>query len=266
MTHRPTPTRDDRSRAGAAGQWAVEELDRDLFRGRASPSRSRGEAAARTLAQSLLAAGRTTGAGLIPRSLRAAHVRPPDPARATVFEVSRDLDAPDHADRRVVALQDARVVLSLSASFGRPPDPGARSVESHERVPPGVLPEVTLDPLPGVSMRVSARHGVLPSLNELWLQRRSELPDDPVLHAAVLAYVTDAFPSGALESQGTSADRVLDHSVWFHRPSRLDEWVRVDVRAQRFGGEGRLSSGSVVTPHGDCVASFVRTTTREEDL
>ena len=260
MTHRPIPTRDDLAQVGVAGQWAVEELDRDLFRGRATPSRSRGDAEARTLARSLLAAGRTTAAGLVPRSLRAAHVRPTDPARATVFEVSRDRDAPDYADRRVVALQDARVVLSLSASFGRPPGAGTRSVPSRERVPPGVLAEVTFGPLPGVTMRVSARHGVLPSLNGLWLQRTRELPDEPVLDAAVLAYATDAFPSGAPEGHGVSAEAVLDHSMWFHQPSRLDEWVRVDVRAQRFGGEGWHSSGSVLTSSGDHVASFVRTT------
>ena len=109
----------DHQAGAVAGILAIEELDQNLYRSGAelTPESDERQTGGRVLAQALIAAGRTTDGRLAPRSLRATHVRPPDPSRSTVFEVARDRDARGFVARRVVALQDGRVVLSLAASF-----------------------------------------------------------------------------------------------------------------------------------------------------
>jgi acyl-CoA thioesterase-2 len=64
----------------------------------------------------------------------------------------------------------------------------------------------------------------------LWMRLRGGLPDDPLLHAAVLAFASDrgllstaARPHGLMwgARQGAS----LDHALWLHGPVRFDDWV-----------------------------------------
>jgi acyl-CoA thioesterase-2 len=61
------------------------------------------------------------------------------------------------------------------------------------------------------------------------------LPDDPVLHACVLTYLSD-YGGGfvlldvpELPLGGPS----IDHVLWFHEPVRTDDWVLVDLRPER---------------------------------
>ncbi len=58
------------------------------------------------------------------------------------------------------------------------------------------------------------------------------LPDDPLLHAAVLAYASDySLLEPVLRRHGLvwTDPRLrvasLDHSMWFHRDARADDWV-----------------------------------------
>jgi acyl-CoA thioesterase-2 len=69
-----------------------------------------------------------------------------------------------------------------------------------------------------------------PARRALWMRPRGVLPDDPVLHAAMLAYASDrgllstaARPHGLMwgARQGAS----LDHALWLHRPWRFDGWL-----------------------------------------
>ena len=59
-----------------------------------------------------------------------------------------------------------------------------------------------------------------------------ELPDDPLVHEAVLAYASDySLLESILRRHGkgwrTPGLRAasLDHAMWFHRPARADEWL-----------------------------------------
>ena len=59
-----------------------------------------------------------------------------------------------------------------------------------------------------------------------------QLPDDPLVHAAVLAYASDyTLLEPVIRRHGlTWTDRrlrpaSLDHAMWFHRPVHADEWI-----------------------------------------
>ena len=68
--------------------------------------------------------------------------------------------------------------------------------------------------------------------NRVWLKADGPMPDDPVLHAAALVYSSDTTVlDSIITTHGLSwgYDRIfavtINHSVWFHRPMRFDEWV-----------------------------------------
>lgn len=248
-----------RSASDSADPWLVEELDWNLYRSTADLNEGADRAAGRVLAQSLLAAGRTVVAGLAPRSLRAAHVRPPDSTRTVVFEVSRDRDAPGCADRRVVALQDRRVVVSLSISFGLPEHAAVDDMVGTDLEPPSDGSETLSSLLPGVVLGMPPQPGNRMLPHGFWVRGGSGLPDDSMARAAALAFVTDAVPTTRPEPGETPSEWVLDHSMWFHQASRLDDWVFVTTDTQPFGAAERLAVGSVRGATGELVASFVKT-------
>ena len=50
----------------------------------------------------------------------------------------------------------------------------------------------------------------------------------------------------------------LDHSVWFHRPSRADEWHWFDTRSHGLAGGRGLATGDVLRADGTHVATIAQ--------
>jgi acyl-CoA thioesterase-2 len=102
-----------------------------------------------------------------------------------------------------------------------------------------------------------------PPRRALWLRADARLPDDPALHAYLLAYVSDfSFVSTALLPHGVSWVATpgmqlasLDHIMWFHRPFRVDEWLLYDIQSPSAGGSRGLVHGRIFTEDGRLVAS-----------
>ena len=64
------------------------------------------------------------------------------------------------------------------------------------------------------------------------MRTKGALPDDPLIHAAVLAYSSDySLLEAVLRRHGLvwpdARLRIasLDHAMWFHRQARADDWV-----------------------------------------
>ncbi len=84
-----------------------------------------------------------------------------------------------------------------------------------------------------------------PAVDHIWLKARGVLPDDAVIHRALLAFVSDmSLLDTALLPHGKSIFSnlqvaSLDHAMWFHRPFRADEWLLyAQDLAVCFGGAG----------------------------
>src|SRR5947208_500933 len=65
-----------------------------------------------------------------------------------------------------------------------------------------------------------------------WLRAVGTLPDDPMLHAAIVAYASDfmllstaTLPHASDWGHERFMTASLDHVMWFHRPCRADEWL-----------------------------------------
>jgi acyl-CoA thioesterase-2 len=90
----------------------------------------------------------------------------------------------------------------------------------------------------------------------------SELPPDSALHAALLAYASDAsFVTTALLPHGvtwlTPGMQVasLDHVMWFHQPFRVDQWLLYVMDSPAAQGARGLVRGQLFTREGRLIAS-----------
>ncbi|WP_374665800.1 acyl-CoA thioesterase [Ramlibacter sp.] len=98
-----------------------------------------------------------------------------------------------------------------------------------------------------------------------WLRAASPLPNDPRVHAAAFAYLSDwwtNFASLALHRADLGARRLyiasLNHAIWLHRPPRVDEWLHFDCESPgSMRGRG-LSIGRVHDAQGRLVASVTQ--------
>lgn len=239
---------------------ALERVDRDLFRSTALFEEPWSLFGGQVAAQALLAAGRTVEPGRPPHSLHGYFLRPGDSRRPVVFSVERDRDGRSFSARRVVALQEGEVILNLSASFH------AGDAEADDEValrPPAATAtaEVTVpDRLIGFEQRVvDLPYTAHPT--RVWMRCTEALPEDPLIHAAALTYLSDIYTGhGALESAVGKFQSTLDHTVWFHRPARADEWVLMDLQARSVGQGRGLYTGELWTEAGVLIASLAQET------
>ena len=265
---------------------ALEQIEEDIYRGyhpRGGLSRTFG---GQTAAQALVAATRTVDPGRPIHSLHSYFLRPGDPTLPTVFLVERIRDGRSFSTRRVHGIQHGKAIYSFAASFQRP-EPGYEHQSSPPDVPdPESLPTFAetlapyadrlpvsatlaetvdlraIDPHPFVQRdsgpREIARHRV-------WMRAAGRLPDDPVVHTAMLAYMSDVtllHPVLVRHGISFALDPVmgasLDHALWFHRPFRADEWLLYDAESPSASGARGLAMGRLFTTDGLLVASVVQ--------
>ena len=98
------------------GLLDVEQIEVDLFRGACTHEQWTRVFGGQVIGQALMAACRTVEARM-PHSLHAYFMRPGDPAKPIVYQVSRDRDGGSFTSRRVVAIQHGQPILNLAASF-----------------------------------------------------------------------------------------------------------------------------------------------------
>lgn len=233
------------------------------------------------LAQCVMACGRTVrvAEGAPPRPIHSLHayfVRPGDDTSPIHFAVERMRDGHSFSVRRVHAIQHGATILTASASFQEPAggldhqDPAPEAPDP-ETVPSLIAQLAAMDhpmaqkiarsrpvdirPIDG-SLRVGPGADRI-SEQKVWIRTFATLPDDPLIHAAALAYASDySLLEPTLRRHGlTWTDprlRVasLDHAMWFHRPARADEWVLYSQHSPSAQGGRGLGIGSMFTREG----------------
>jgi acyl-CoA thioesterase-2 len=235
----------------------LEHLDRDLFRGQNEPgARQRlslygGQVAA----QALRAAGATVEPDRLPHSLHGYFLRRGRVDRPVIFHVDRDRDGGSFSARHVRAVQDGEVIFSMIASFHA--REGAATFDGVKSR--GAPDPATLAPRPS-GILVEAREvtptriggGQIRHSDLLWVRAASALPDDPLVHACALAYVSDLGSGfGQVEVPGLPAGGPsIDHSLWFQEPIRADEWMLLELWPIKAAGSRGVYSGSLRSADG----------------
>ena len=81
----------------------------------------------------------------------------------------------------------------------------------------------------------------------MWARTSEPLPDDRVLHAAAIVYLSD-MSSGFVDLDVPGLPRggsSLDHTVYFHRPARADDWMFMELEPVSAAGARGVYRGSV---------------------
>ncbi|MFI7586868.1 acyl-CoA thioesterase [Spongisporangium articulatum] len=236
------------------------------------------------LAQSLLAAIRTAPEDRPVHSLHGYFLRPGDPDVPIVLQVDRLRDGRSFSARRTQALQNGKPILSMISSFQVPAE-GLEHADEMPDVPgPDELPSL-VDRFGHIEVPevqhmlrtrpVDLRHVEGPLFIEpgpervasqaVWMRTTAALPDDPVLHTAMLAFASDySLLESVLRRHGLAWNSglktaSLDHAMWFHRPARADEWLLYVQHSPTAQGGRGLAQGKLFTRDGTLVA----TTTQE---
>ncbi len=254
-------------------QFDLKEGDYNHYRG--DPGQREGRLfGGLVLAQSVVAAGRTVSFGTI-HSLHAYFLRAGQPAEPIDYTVEPIREGRNFLTRRVTAVQAGHTIFEASVSFVSPeegishqqPMPDAPDPEDCEswwssvalprmaNVPPEMAARMRsrfntpTDPRPAARPpQASDGDGVLPR-RMVWGRVMGELPEDPIIHAAALVYLSDsgliatvAHHYGLWAPGGATAS--LDHTMWFHRPPQLNDWVLyVSESPAAHAGRGLMFAG-----------------------
>lgn len=260
----------------------------DLFEGQSQPQPHGRIFGGQVLAQCIMAAGRTVpeiNAGK-PRHIHSLHgyfLRPGDSSKPVRFAVERLRDGGSFSARRVHAIQNRAPIMSVIMSFQEDADGIDHQVSMPQAADPESLP--TTAELVGDIDHPFAQHwahgraidvrhvdpaiylapGPRQANQSLWMKAPVTLPDDPLLHAAVLAYASDfTMLEAAMRANGvawsTPGYRAasLDHAMWFHRPARIDEWVLFAQESPSASGGRGLGTGKLFTKDGTLVATVAQ--------
>ena len=243
------------------------ELCADLYEG--APGRdARHLYGGQLVAQALRAAMATSTGGLEAHSLHAHFLAAGAGDRPVRYRVERTRDGGSFATRRVVADQGDERIFLLTASFHRPesgeehqtaladwagrPDELPKGRYSSREIDSRDVPEVFTD------TRGGPRRGQ-------WSRVRGELPADPDLHRVAIAWISDQGSTRAARQPHADHPGVeqrmsvsLDHSVWFHRHARADEWLFTELKAVSTSAARGLAIGTIHDMDGRLVASVAQ--------
>jgi len=266
---------------------ALEPLEVNIYRGANRDVGSGRVFGGQVFAQALVAARRTVDEAREAHSVRGDFILPGDLAAPIVYFVDRLRDGTSFATRRVTAIQHGRAIFNLSASFHKVEDGLAHQLAMPEVPSPDALPsELTL--LRAIADRIPERYraawtqdrpidirpvdpidpfrpDLRPPQRQLWFRAVGPMPDELLLHQAVLAYASDysllttsLLPHGVSWRAPGLQLASLDHSVWLHRPFRADEWLLYVMDSPVSSGARGFARGSIFARTGELVASVAQ--------
>lgn len=261
----------------------LETIEAGLFRGPSHNIVGKNVFGGQVLGQALMAAGRTVD-GRLAHSLHGYFLRAGDTTAPIVYQVEKIRDGKSFATRNVKAIQHGEIIFIMSASFAIPedglehqsempavegPDGVLSETELRQKVAP-MIPEKIRDAFarerPIEIRPINPVNPFAPVKQEArryhWMRAQSRLPDDPLLHQCVLAFASDfalmgtaMLPHGVSFMQNNMQAASIDHSMWFHRPFRVDEWLLYDMDAPNASSSRGMNRGLIYSQDGRLVAS-----------
>ena len=265
----------------------LEDLEQNLFRGRSPQVGWQRVFGGQVIGQALVAAQRTVDDKRRVHSLHGYFMRPGDPKVPIIYEVDRIRDGRSFTTRRVVAIQHGHAIFSMSASF----QISEKGLEHFIEMPKVAEPETLMsekklaeqfiDHAPEnvrkywqrerpIELRpVNLTHYIskekLEPVQNVWMRATGELPMNPAIHEAVLAYASDMtlldtalYPHGRAIFDPKIQVASLDHSMWFHRPLNMRDWHLYAQDSPNSSGARGFTRGGIYTRSGELIASVAQ--------
>jgi acyl-CoA thioesterase-2 len=257
----------------------LEKIEINLFRGVTLDSARGHVYGGQVLAQAINAAQRTVASPLVLHSLHAYFLRPGDADIPIIYEVDRMRDGRSYTTRRVVAIQHGRPIFNVSLSFqleeegfdhqiSMPHVPGPEELKSDQQYYAETLGDkinaqyewpVQFRQVSPVDSRDPKKAS---KTSYVWFKADGHLADDLTQHQELLAYASDNHVLlTALRPHSvtnwTPGMRVasLDHTIWFHRNFRIDDWLLYELTSTSASGGRGFTRGNIFDRAGRLVAS-----------
>ncbi|MDN3680440.1 acyl-CoA thioesterase II [Vibrio tapetis subsp. quintayensis] len=265
----------------------LEQLEKGLFRGQSENLGLPQVYGGQVIGQALSAARYTVESDRTVHSFHSYFLHPGDPERPIIYDVENLRDGRSLSTRRVKAIQNGRPIFYLTASYHgeaeghehqntMPNVPGPENFASESELAAKIsdyLPEQLRSIFCGekpIQVRpVTVINPLKPEKAEptqyLWIKANGEVPDNQLIHQYLLAYASDwGFLVTALHPHGVTLltpkfqVATIDHSMWFHRPFKMDEWLLYSIESPTASSGRGLVRGELFAQDGTMVASAIQ--------
>ncbi len=265
----------------------LEQLEEGLFRGQSENLGLPQVYGGQVIGQALSAARYTVEETRTVHSFHSYFLYPGDSEKPIIYDVENLRDGRSFSTRRVKAIQNGRPIFYLTASYHSdqpgfehqkvmPDIPGPENFPSENELASHIveyLPEKLRKTFCGekpIETRiVNVINPLKPEIAEpkqyLWIRANGEMPDNQLIHQYLLAYASDwGFLTTALHPHGVSLMTpnfqvaTIDHSIWFHRPFKMDEWLLYTIESPTASNTRGLVRGEIYNQQGHLVASAVQ--------
>jgi acyl-CoA thioesterase II len=207
------------------------------------------------------------------KAVKSVHVlfpREGDTSKPMRYRVSKLQDGRTFGSTEVVAAQDGKVISAALVSMHTVEEGLHRSDGAPSVGPPEEATVVDLGMVPWETRLVGGvdltdRSASPPQLD--WWMRAAAVADERVVHQALLAHATDLtligtalrpFPGiSQADSTVTIHTAVTSHTLWFHQPFRVDDWLQVSQHSPVVAGARSYGRGDVFAGD-ELVASFAQ--------
>jgi len=268
----------------------LKKIDENTFSGGQSKLNSNRIFGGQVVAQALVAAFETVESRPA-ISLKSDFLRAGDPKQDVIYQVENVRDGRSFNTRRITAIQTQKgkeqIIFTMSASFQEPEDGKEHQIDATPLPQPEDLPlpeehwEKIKDKLPDYAKRwyetdrafeeraVEFNSPIEPVIKQpfyaVWFKANGKLEENVRLHQALFAYASDMclldtciLPHGISWMQENFQSASLDHSIWFHRDFRVDDWFSFICDSPiAYGGRG-FNRATVYTKGGTLAASVTQ--------
>lgn len=265
----------------------LEKIEQGLFRGQSEDLGLRQVFGGQVVGQALYAAKETVPDDRFIHSFHSYFLRPGDSQKPIIYDVEVLRDGTSFSARRVAAVQNGKPIFYMTASFQ-----GAEHGFEHQKTMPAAPPPTDLPSetdiarqlvhlLPSqikekflsdkpLEIRPVEFHNPLKGHKsaperQVWIRANGSIPNDLRVQQSLLGYASDFnFLVVALQPHGVGflepgmQVATIDHSMWFHRPFDLNDWLLYSVESTSASSARGFVRGEFYTQDGVLVASSVQ--------
>ena len=265
----------------------LEKLEQGLFRGQSENLGLPQVYGGQVIGQALSAAHYTVEPDRAVHSFHSYFLYPGQLDKPIIYDVENLRDGRSFSTRRVKAIQNGRPIFYLTASYhGEAPGfehqntmpqvPGPENLASETELAAGIanlLPEklknIICSEKPIETRPVVVVNPMQPEKVEpkqyLWIKANGAMPDNHLIHQYLLGYASDwGFLITALHPHGVSMMTpkfqvaTIDHSIWYHRPFKMDDWLLYAIESPTANNSRGLVRGEIFDRQGNLVASAIQ--------
>lgn len=265
----------------------LEKIEEGIFRGQSEDLGLPQVFGGQVVGQAMYAAEQTTPDERMITSFHSYFLRPGDSQRPIIYDVEILRDGDSFSTRRISAIQHGKPIFFMTASFQvqeegfdhqnlMPEVPEPETLISQDEMIqlfasqlPESVKKYALRPNPfefrPIQLYSPFDNPPQEPFRYIWFKAKGQLPDIPSLHHYLLGYASDYnFLPAALQPHGRGfMERdlqvaTIDHSMWYHRPFRIDDWLLYAIESPSASGGRGFVKGQIYDRQGALVATAVQ--------